>query len=63
MDGSDLARRMAPALRARRPRQDWEALRRNQRPLQPGTAADCLKAARAPERRFEPQRRAAGRRG
>lgn len=63
MDGNDLARRMAPALRARQPRQDWEALRRGQRPPQPGTGADCLKAARAPERRLEPLRRAAGQRG
>ncbi|MGG5820934.1 hypothetical protein [Falsiroseomonas sp. HW251] len=63
MDGTDLARRMGPALRGRQPRQDWEALRRGQRPPEPGNAAECLKAARAPERRFDPLRRPSGRRG
>jgi hypothetical protein len=60
MDGTDLQRRMAPALRGRPPRRAWDALHRDQQPPRAATGADCLKAAHDPERRFEPLRRAAG---
>ncbi len=61
MDGSDMQRRIGPAQRQARRRAEWEALRRDQRPPKAGSAEECLKAARDPERRLEPMRRALGR--
>jgi hypothetical protein len=59
MDGTDMQRRIAEARHGSGAA--WEALRRGQRPLRPGSAADCLKAARNPDHRLEPMRRALGR--
>ncbi|WP_170984885.1 hypothetical protein [Roseomonas sp. AR75] len=59
MDGSDLQRRMGDPSR-RPPREAMEALRRNQQASQGGTAEDCLKVARDPEKRLEPLRRETG---
>jgi hypothetical protein len=60
MDGTDMQRRLAAAQRQARRRAEWEQLRRDQRPPQAGTAAECRDAARNRELRFEPMRRALG---
>jgi hypothetical protein len=54
MDGTDMQRRIASARRQARLRAEWDHLRREQRPRDAGTAEDCLKAARDPDRRPEP---------
>lgn len=59
MDGSDLHRRVGDPAR-RPPREALETLRRNQQPPKGGTAEDCVKAARDPDRRFETLRREGG---
>jgi hypothetical protein len=61
MDGTDMHRRIAAARRQARRQAEWEQLRRDQRPPEPGSAAECLAAARNPDRRLEPMRRALGR--
>jgi hypothetical protein len=60
MDGRDLERRVGAASRNRRSRAEIETMRRNQQPLHGGTAEDCLKAGRDPERKLEALRRGAG---
>jgi hypothetical protein len=56
MDGRDLQRRLG--LRNRPARESLEALRRNQAPPKPGSAADCLRAGRDVEKKLEPVRKA-----
>ncbi|WP_270936208.1 hypothetical protein [Falsiroseomonas oryzae] len=60
MDGTDLQRRIGGKTRRPHPELALESLRRQQRPPAGGTAEDCLKVARDPERRLEPLRRNAG---
>jgi hypothetical protein len=54
MDGTDMQRRIASAKRQARRQADWEQLRRDQRPPEAGSAEECLRAARDPDRRPEP---------
>jgi hypothetical protein len=57
MDGRDVERRTGDARRTRQVREGLAALWRN-RPAQRRTsAADCAKAARDPERKFEQLKR------
>lgn len=60
MDGRDLQRCIGEARRGSAPRQGLAALWRGQGPRAGGSAEECLKAGRDPERRFEPLRRGLG---
>ena len=60
MDGRDLHRCIEGARRGMMPRRGLASLWRDQRPPAAGTAEECLKLARDPDRRFEPLRRGAG---
>jgi hypothetical protein len=60
MDGQDVQRRVGDPRRNARTREGIEELRRGQRPPLGGSAQDCLKAGRDPERKFEPLRRGEG---
>ncbi|WP_372623515.1 hypothetical protein [Falsiroseomonas sp.] len=60
MDGRDMQRRVGGGRRRAQERQSIEALRRNQAAPQGGSAADCLKAGRDPEKKLEELRRSLG---
>ncbi len=60
MDGRDLGRALAPAMRHAAQRAGLAALWRRQRPPAAATATECLKAGSGPAPLFEPLRRGQG---
>jgi hypothetical protein len=60
MDGRDMQRRVGGGRQRVQGRESMEALRRNQGAPQGGTAEECLKAGRDPEKKLETLRRGLG---